>query len=288
MIALAPPARTGEVVTEGRRVGWREWGDVAGAPVLFCTGAGTSSALGFGAGAVRARGVRLVAIDRAGLGLSAPDPDKSFASWSRDVAAVLAALGHARAPVVGFSQGGPFAVALAGAGLASALALVAATDELAHPSMRPRLHADVAGLVAAIAADRAGFEAAFASRVDADGMWQLVRAMSAPEDRAIYDEPAFAAAYRAALEEGFAQGPAGYVRDLVLASSPWPVAPEAIDVRADLWYGARDTSPVHSPDHGATLARRFPRARLHQLAGEGAALLWTRADDILAALLSRG
>ena len=163
-----------------------------------------------------------------------------------------------------------------------------ATDELAHPSMRPRLHADVAGLVAAIAADRAGFEAAFASRVDADGMWQLVRAMSAPEDRAIYDEPAFAAAYRAALEEGFAQGPAGYVRDLVLASSPWPVAPEAIDVRADLWYGARDTSPVHSPDHGATLARRFPRARLHQLAGEGAALLWTRADDILAALLSRG
>ena len=55
-----------------------------------------------------------------------------------------------------------------------------------------------------------------------------------------------------------------------------------------LWYGAHDTSPVHSPDLGATLAKRFPRATHHLLADEGGSLLWTRGRDVLAELLAFG
>ena len=285
-LALVPPARDGRVVRPGGRVvGWTEWGAVDGAPVVFCTGAAMTSALGFGADVIDGLGVRLICVDRAGLGRSAPDPDKSFASYAADVAAVLAALGLAPAPAVGFSQGAPFAVALAAAGVAPAIALVAGTDELAHPQVRPRLPAEVGGMIDAIAADRAGFEAAFAARVDADGLWGLIVAMSAEVDRARYQEPGFAAAYRAALHDGFAQGPAGYVRDLTLASSRWPTAPEDVGAPVALWYGALDTSPVHSPDHGATLAARFPRATRHVVAGEGGAILWTGAGAILADLL---
>lgn len=262
-----------------------------------------TGSLGFGAAAIRELGVRLLCVDRAGLGRSDPDPAKSLASYAADVGAVLAHLGIARAAAVGFSQGavglsrggpiavgfsqgGPFAVALAAAGHISALALVAATDEIAHRVMRPLLVPDVARLVDAVAADPAGFEASFATQVDAEGMWRLVMQMSSPHDRALYEQPAFAVAYRATLAEGFARGPAGYVRDFVLTTSPWPTPPEHIHVPVSLWYGALDTSPVHSPDLGATLAKRFPHATHHLLVDEGGSLLWTRCREIVAELLA--
>lgn len=287
MIAIEPPARTGHLTVEGRRVGWAEWGETDGAPIVFCTGAGMTSSFGFGVDALRALGARLICVDRAGLGRSAPDPGKSFARHAGDVAVVLAELGIAQPAAVGFSQGGPFAVALATAGIVSAVALVASTDELAHPALRAQLVPDVAGLVDAVAADPVGFEASFATRVDADGLWRLILQMSAPHDRAIYEQPAFAAAYRQSLAEGFAQGAAGYVRDFVLAMRRWPTPPEEITVPITLWYGALDTSPVHSPDLGATLAARFPHATRRVLPDEGGSLLWTRADEILATLLGR-
>jgi len=272
---------------DGRRLGWSEWGDAHGAPVLFCTGAGMTSSFGFGADAIRELGARLICIDRPGLGGSTPDPDKSLVSYARDVTAVLRSEGIVRPAVVGFSQGAPFAVAVAGVNAVSAVALVAGQDELAYPPTKRLLHPDVAGLVAAIEADREGFEASFASRVDAEGLWSLIIGMSAPEDRALYNEPAFAAAYRRSLAEGFAQGPAGYVRDLTLAMSRWSTQPEALAVPVSLWYGKRDTSPVHSPDLGATLSSRFPHASLHVLPDEGGSLLWTRSRDILRELVGR-
>ncbi|MGN6111339.1 MAG: alpha/beta fold hydrolase [Kofleriaceae bacterium] len=285
IVQLAPAARGLHVIHRGRRIGWSEWGDERGRPVVFCTGAGMTSSMGFGAAALDGLGVRLLCIDRAGLGRSEPDPDKSFASYAADVAAVLDHLGIARPAVVGFSQGAPFALALAAH--ASRIALVAGQDELAHPAIRAQLHPEVAGMVDAIAADAAGFAEAFAARVDAAGLWALIIGMSAPTDRAIYDQPAFAAAYQQTLGEGFARGPAGYVQDLVLAMQPWPMAPERIEVPVDLWYGALDTSPVHSPDLGTTLAARLPRATRRVVAGEGGSLLWTRAAEILGALDAR-
>jgi pimeloyl-ACP methyl ester carboxylesterase len=60
---------------------------------------------------------------------------------------------------------------------------------------------------------------------------------------------------------------------------------EDITARVDLWYGALDASPVHSPDHGETLARRIPRCRRHVVADAGGSILWTHGTEILRALL---
>ena len=286
MIALAAPARVGAIVVGARTVGWTEWGPVDGTPIVFCTGAGMTSAMGFGADVVEALGVRLICVDRPGLGRSAPDPDKDLGSVATDVGSVLGQLGVDRAGAVGFSQGAPFAFALAGTGRISALAIVAGTDELAHPAMRPLVAPDMLRFLDAIAADARAFEASFATQVDAAGLWSLILAMSGPEDRAIYQEAAFAAAYERTLVDGFAQGPEGYVRDFVLASQRWSTPPEAISVPVTLWYGRRDTSPVHSPDHGQTLASRCPHARLRILEAEGASLLWTQARAILEDLVA--
>ncbi|MGY1687841.1 alpha/beta fold hydrolase [Geodermatophilus sp. SYSU D00867] len=267
---------------DGRELAWSEWGPADGRPVLFCPGGGMSGVLGFGTGELSGLGLRLLALDRPGLGRSSPDPAKTYASWADDVGHLVAALGLERVLGVGFSQGAPFAVALAGAGLLDALALVAGQDDLR--AQRRLLVPEVAGMLDAADADPAGFEREIARVATADWLWDVVLTTAAPVDRARYEGTDLGGAVRAALDDGFRQGAAGYARDLVTALGHWPVRPEDLTVPLHLWYGAHDTSTVHSPDLGRGLAARIPRARHTVLDDEGGALLWTRARDVLSAL----
>jgi 8-oxo-dGTP diphosphatase len=68
--------------------------------------------------------------------------------------------------------------------------------------------------------------------------------------------------------------------------SVWSFALEDITIPVDLWYGGLDTSPVHSPDFGATLASRLPQASHLLDPDEGGSILWTRSQDILSTLNS--
>ena len=188
---------------------------------------------------------------------------------------------------MGLSHGAPFALACAAAGIASAVAVVSGTDDLHNPAFDGLLDPHVAKMIQAAANDPAGFEESFAATAGADMMWRLTTGMSSDVDLAVYTAPDFAAVYRRALDEGFAQGAAGYARDLVLAFGRWPFDPAGIKVPVDLWYGGQDTSTVHSPDLGATLALRIPTARRHLLPDAGGSLLWTHADEILESLLAR-
>ena len=277
----AEPARTGTAdLPDGRALGWAEWGPEDGFPVLLCPGAATSSRLGFGADAVDELGIRLVSADRPGLGASDAAPDRTLLSWPDDVRA----LGLGAPAVVGFSQGAPFALACAAAGVACGVAVVSGSDELAHPAFADKLDADLSAAVGLARADPVAAEAGFAA-MTADALFGMVMDHSAEIDRKVYSEPAFAEAYREALEEAFRQGPAGYARDTLLAMAPWPFDVADIKVPVELWYGGRDTSPVHSPDFGETLARRIPAARRRFDPEAGGALLWTRSRDILSSLL---
>jgi pimeloyl-ACP methyl ester carboxylesterase len=267
---------------DGRVLAWTEWGPAGGRPVLFCTGAGMSGSLGFAIPVLAALGLRMLALDRPGLGRSSPHRGKTLSTWVADAAHLIERHDLRGALAVGFSQGAPFALALAGAGLVRAVAVVAGQDEL--PGVRRLLHPDVAAMLATARADPDGFEHTIRSTATADWLWSLILAMSAERDRRLYTGSSLGPAYRAALEEGFVQGPAGYARDLRLVLGPWPTPVEKIVTPVHLWYGARDTSTVHSPDSGRTLAGRLPCSRLHVLPDEGSSLLWTQGAHILTEL----
>ncbi|WP_228559255.1 MULTISPECIES: alpha/beta fold hydrolase [Myxococcus] len=281
------PERQGTTgLPDGRVLGWSERGPLTGRPVLLCPGAATSRWLGFGSAVLEKTGVRLISVDRPGLGASTPMPQRNLLDWASDIRnfRVARALNGLRA--VGFSQGAPFALACAATQGVEAVALVSGGDELAHPAVRALLHPDVAKLVDLTATEPAQAEAFFAG-MSAKMMWNMVIGMSHEADRAVYTEPRFSEAYRRALDEAFSQGTAGYARDTVLAMSRWPFEPESLSVPVDLWYGGLDTSPVHSPDHGQTLATRIPTARRRVEPDAGGALLWTHAEPILTSLLAR-
>nr|WP_243274977.1 alpha/beta hydrolase [Streptomyces albus] len=266
---------------------WAEWGPEDGTPVLFSPGAATSRSLGFGAGVVDALGVRLIALDRPGLGASTPAPGRTLDDFAADVAAFARARRLGRPAMVGNSQGAPFALACAARGVTGPLALVSGADEVAHPRFAepPFTEALPAGLrrLVALATDEPGAAHAEFARFTPQAMWDMVLGSSPEVDRAVYERPDFAAAYRRALDEGFAQGPDGYARDTVLAMGRWDIDLTAVRVPVDLWYGDADLG--HSPDQGESLGARIPGARRHLLPGVGGALLWTHAADVLRALL---
>lgn len=284
---VTPPERQGTMLLHnGRKLAWSQWGCVDGIPVLFCTGAGMSSWLGFGASELPCLGLKLIAIDRPGLGLSDPHPNKTLSSWVDDMREFIQAQELHHVLAVGFSQGAPFAFALAEANLVKAIAIVSGQDELTHPHLFPLLHPDVKNMIVAIQKDPVGFEQHFSQMATAEGLWQLIIGMSGQRDRLLYESDTFSQAYRRALQFGFSQGAQGYARDLVNALSCWSIKLEEIAVPVDLWYGGLDTSTVHSPDFGTTLAKRLPFAELTFEPEEGGSILWTKSKHILSKLKS--
>jgi len=187
-------------------------------------------------------------------------------------------------PVVANSQGAPFALAAALAGAASRIVLVSPVDEVAHPAATALLPEPVRALVGAVAADPEEAAARFAA-FSAESLFEFVLGDHRPSDAAVFGDPDFRALFRAALDEGFRQGPGGYARDTVLAMLPWRLDLDAIDVPVTVAFGTDDTS--HSADLGVTLAARLPEAERIVVPGVGGSLLWAHPGLALDAALGR-
>ncbi|UCR90096.1 alpha/beta fold hydrolase [Mycetocola spongiae] len=268
---LAPARVDSVTLTNGRALGYAEFGSPEGTPVLFIAGAATGRLMHFGGELLRDRDIRLITFDRPGLGSSAPVAEKTLRGVAEDVRELLAALGLGTVAAVANSQGAPFGLALAAAGVVSSLTLVSPADELAHPALAPLLPAPLADLVADVAEDPAGSLARFSSFTGED-IWALTLGSVDPSDEEVYADPAFRALYRRALDEALSPGSAGYASDTLLAFSRWNLPLESITVPVSIWFGDRDT--VHSPDLGLSLAGRIPTATRHIVDGVGGSLLW--------------
>ncbi|MFL4901831.1 alpha/beta fold hydrolase [Streptomyces sp. MMS24-I2-30] len=288
VINVTPPERLGQTrLAGGRRLGWAEWGSPSGTPVLLCSGSATSRWLGLPVDAISGLGVRLITVDRPGLGASSAADGWTLHDWALVVGEFAQARALAGMAAVGFSVGAPFALACAAERVVTGVSLVSATDELACPALAPVLEPEIAMLVKQTAANASGLELLLAGAADADALRDAVVGPSHGADRRVYADPAFDRSYRRALADGFAQGGAGYARETVLALSRWPFDPSTIRVPVDLWYGEQDVNPLHSPDLGTFLTQRMPTARRFVVPNAGSALLWTHTETVLRSLLHR-
>jgi pimeloyl-ACP methyl ester carboxylesterase len=99
---------------DGRMLGYAEYGPIEGTPVFFFHGyPGTRLEAGFWAPAAVQAGVRLIAVDRPGVGFSSFQTNRRLLDWPDDVVALASHLAIDRFAVVGFSGGGPYALACA-------------------------------------------------------------------------------------------------------------------------------------------------------------------------------
>ncbi|MEU3271342.1 alpha/beta hydrolase [Saccharomonospora sp. NPDC006951] len=270
--------------SDGRVLSGLEFGPSDGHPVLFIAGAATGKSMSFGGDLLHAANIRLLTMDRPGMGDSTVHSGRTLGSTADDYRAFAAGvLGRSdiEVPVVANSQGSVFALGAAVAGWVSRLVLVSPADELAHPAIHAMLPPEATRL-----ADLALTNPAEATRIlgrfTAEAMETMVLEGADNADRAIYTEPGFLATYRRSLAEGFANDGQGYVRDTLIAMRPWELPLPDLRVPVTILFGARDSG--HSPDHGATLARRVRGAVREILGDAGGALLWTHSDVVLRSL----
>lgn len=120
---------------DGRALAYAEWGPVEGRPVLHFHGVPDGRFSWGGGFTCVERGIRLIAVDRPGIGRSDSKPGRSVANWPADVAELADELGLDRFAVSGWSAGGAYALACAaelGARI-DAVALVGGSGRLDLP-----------------------------------------------------------------------------------------------------------------------------------------------------------
>ncbi len=106
----------GDTITlvDGRRLGWAEFGDPQGLPLFYFHGFPASRLEGklIEAAALR-NGIRVIASDRPGYGISDFQPRRRLLDWPCDVKALADRLSIDRFMILGVSGGGPYALACA-------------------------------------------------------------------------------------------------------------------------------------------------------------------------------
>jgi len=101
-------------LSDGRKLGFKEYGDINGIPVLLLHGT-PGSRIWFLENDICAQelGIRLIATDRPGFGLSDKKLGRSLLDYSEDIKELTTYLGLSSFSVFGVSGGGAYAAALA-------------------------------------------------------------------------------------------------------------------------------------------------------------------------------
>ena len=292
MTGVTPRDQAFQVLTlaDGRRLAYAEYGDPAGRPVLYCHG-GLASRLDVAplSAACADIGVRLVSADRPGIGHSTYQPNRTLLDWPADVTQLADALGLERFAVLGWSAGGPYAMACshALADRVSAIAVLGTALPFEVVGSRAGLNRpDRIMLTLATRVPPAARLALWLSMVAAPAKAlerSAGRALS-PADRAILaaaDSPADAVAF---MKESVRQGTRGEVTEYVVFARPWGFALEDVPGPVHVWEGSEDK--MLPPAYPKILLDHLPQATFTMVPGEGhISLLRNKTPEILTQLL---
>jgi pimeloyl-ACP methyl ester carboxylesterase len=282
---------TGSVqLPDGRVLAYEEYGVPSGFPVLSFHG-GLSSRLDAAPAheAAVATGVRLVAPDRPGMGLSTFQPGRRLLDWPADVAHLTEALGIERFAVMGWSAGGPYAAVCAAKmreRVTAAALLSSAVPLDQYGTARGLSMEDRTLLFLSQHTPWLASTVMKVSIVNASNarLFRAVLRSFPPADRTVLTEwgpPDHALAF---VREAMRQGTEGCVQDYRIFGEPWGFDLEEIDLPVDIWEGSEDTTGP--PGYRAFLKRHIPQATVNLVPDEGhLSLLPHRAPAIFSLLL---
>jgi len=291
--ATAPRLEGTVGVGGGRRIGFAEFGTPQGQAVIWLHGTpGARRQI-----PVEARrfalehDLRLVGIDRPGIGSSTPHLYGTMRDFAADLQAVADEIGLDDLIVVGLSGGGPYALAT-GHAFPDRVRAVGVLGGVA-PTTGP--DAIGGGLVAlgkrlspVIAVGRVPIG------IGLTGVIRVVKPLASPGldlfarlspagDRALLERPEFKAMFLDDLLNGSRKQISAPLADILLFSRSWGFELADVTVPVHWWHG--DADHIIPFDHGAHAVTRLPDAQLHVLPGESHLGGLGAGEEILITLL---
>lgn len=252
----------------GRSASYCVLGDPAGAPVLVWHGSPGSryQMLPLHTAAAEA-GLRLIALDRPGVGQSSPEAAPGFSAGAGDALAVLDALGISSATALGFSGGAGYALAFTDAHrerIDRVVLVCGMIPGAPHSTLRERIP-----IVSALY--RVARVATWLATAMLDGRGPFARTRAAnfdawPEaDRAVMTNEMVQQQLAADAAEATRQGSRAAVNDLRWYSRPFDLG--MVSQPVQLLHGTDDGNvPIAVARWAAT---QLPNAALHELPNQG-------------------
>jgi pimeloyl-ACP methyl ester carboxylesterase len=265
------------VTLDEATLGVRESGTPGGSPVLHFHGTpGSRLEMEWADEVVARAGVHLVTFDRPGYGRSTQLPF-SLSRVARLGIDLVDRLGWQRFATLGWSGGGPFALATAAAaaGRVSAVGVISGAGPVQEiPDELASLSGGDAEGAALSASDpdaaAAAFASTFADLAEVTDQAQLLAALEpalSERDQRVFASPTIAAALLRDIQEAFRQGSLGGGWDNVSWVGAWDFTLDAVQCPVLLWYGDEDL--MAAPSAGRWLAARLPNPRLTLREGYG-------------------
>jgi pimeloyl-ACP methyl ester carboxylesterase len=272
-----------------RRLGYAEWGDPTGKPVLYFHGIHSSRLALYQEPAFFAsHGVRFITLDRPGIGLSSFQRGRALLDWPDDVAQLADALGLARFAILSMTGGGMYALACAAQmpDRLTGVACVSPAAPLDAPGISvPGLTGQFMWLARHAPWALWSVYALLVPRLrrDPEHVYRMLTSGVSESGLRALAQPTIRKMAIASVLEAFRSGYWGEVQDVTIATRPWGLRLEDVPSVVHLWDG--DKNNLIPPSHREYLARALPRAQTHICQGEGQLLIVGHMLEILQGII---
>ena len=279
---------------DGRKLCYAEYGDPKG-KLIFEFHGNPSSRLGsiLFDEVARRLGVRVIGIDRPGMGLSDYKSNRKLLDWPNDVIELANALGIDRFPIVGGSGGAPSVLAcaykiperLTSVGVLFGPCPLGAPGATAGWSRSMRIRAFLGRNGPLWIGSLAMKAVARVMRRNPDRALTKMFEELPKSDKEAFNHPDVRQQYIDTILEAFRSGTRGVALDYALNMKPWGFRLEDISMEVYLWHGEDDT--VVPLAMGRYLAQAIPNCQAMFIPGEGHfSLLPNYVEEILNTLIS--
>ncbi|MEP3210060.1 MAG: alpha/beta hydrolase [Maribacter sp.] len=291
-ILTAPPTMSSEVfsssrytihtehtvsLADGRILGYAEYGDPLGFPVLYFHG-GQESRLSsnFMDSIAAALALRIIAPDRPGIGLSSFQKERTFLNWSKDVAELADSLKLEKFSVFGLSGGAPHVLACAYAfpHRLERVTIVSGTAPHTYKGKLRGMWFPVKLMHWFAAAKTDNYLRKFITsehktlkESPEKRLRQLQRYLPKPDSKLLTEKPQYGISFIQGSQEAYKNGTAAVIQEWKMYVDDWGFPLEDISTHINLWYGSEDKmTPKY---RGMYLHKILPDSELHILENEG-------------------
>ena len=267
-------------LADNRMLGYAFYGPMEGRPVLYLHGTPSSrlepqllNIWGLSLDhLLQQYNLKLIAVDRPGMGLSTHDKQRSYTSFAQDALALLQHLGIQRCPILCWSGGGPYALTMAHlfgqmvqqvciiAGISSSFA-----DEEVYAHM---------------GWNKMYFNSAKYTPLLLQGTLEAVKRtqVSSPPSQSLFDlsnvdyalvkDPAHLNVLMdLTVKQAVKEGTEGAVKEAQLYFEPYPYNLADIQTPVHFWWGTEDNVVMYI--HAKNMERQLPHVTPHYKPGEG-------------------